>query len=251
MHQNNNFTRKINLQLEDKRFIVRTLGSLNEVDQLFEFRKKIFKDIGYISGDRELSDLDLLADHLAVIDKDSNEFIASYVLISSRFSREFSSDKRWIFEDFREEHNGILELSWLSVDPSYCHQNILLSYLFKALAHYSVASGEGYYFGSVSIPTNDLDKVSQIAFYLGRKGYTSDKFDIKPRKFIRLPLVTDENYWGDDRVASLIPKLLFLYLRLGGVACKKPAVLSHVNRTDFFIFNQTSRVNDIYLKDIK
>jgi putative hemolysin len=239
MENQDKFQRKTKVEFEEKGFQVKTLESLQEIERLFEFRKRIFRDVGYISDNRQLSTFDLVADHLAVIDKYSGNFIASYILVSSKNSNVFGCDKRWVFDELKNSNFDILELAWLCVDSIYITKRIWLLLLLRGVREYTITSGEHYYFGSASIPTNDLESISQIYFYLNKEKLTSDKFNVYPKETVNLIKVSEDTYWGDDAVKRLIPKLFFWYFKLGGKAAKQPIILSHVNRTDFFMYGET------------
>ncbi len=240
------FNRKIPVNFQQGNFLVKTLENFDDIEKLFEFRKRIFQQVGYISDDRPLSDLDFMADHLAVIDSRSESIIASYILLSSTDSNTFNADKRWSFDEFKYQSNQILELSWLCVSSRYANKRIWLNQLLKGIIEYSIISGDYYYFGSVSIPHNDKDTVAQIAYYLEKNDYTDHQFNIVPKSDITLPKVTPMSYWGDEAVKPLIPKLLFWYFKLGIRCAPKPVVLPHVSRTDFFIYGKAAQANKLY-----
>jgi len=233
------FKRKIKVEFESKGFLVKTLESFQEIENLFELRKRIFTDIGYISGDKKICEVDFSADHLAVIDKSNNRFVASYILISSKNSTLFAGDKRWIFDDLKKSGFDILELSWLCVDSNYVTKRIWLSLLLRGIMEYTIASGERYYFGSASIPTNDIETISHIYFYFDKKNFISDNFNVYPKETVTIMKVSKDTYWGDDIVKPLIPKLLLWYFKLGGKSAKQPLILTNLNRTDFFMYGDT------------
>lgn len=246
MNDRNQFQRKIQIQFEDEKYLVKMLQYTEEIECLLEFRKRIFREVGYISDHRQLGSLDLVSDHLAVIDKSSGNFIASYILTSSKESGFFGCDKRWIFDDFKENDFEILELSWLCVDPNYSNSRIWLLYLLQGIVEYATISGERYYFASVSIPSNDVEIISQIAYYFQNNDCVSNQFHIYPKEFANLIEISEKIYWGDQVVKNYIPKLFFWYFKSGVKLAKQPVILTHVERTDFFIYGETQVANDYY-----
>jgi putative hemolysin len=246
MKDQKKFQRKIKIEFEDNKYLVKTLEFTEELERLLELRKRIFREVGYISDDRQLGSLDLVSDHLSVIDKRSENFIASYVLTSSKESNFFGCDKRWVFDEFKENGSEILELSWLCVDSKCSTSRIWLLYLLRGIVEYATISGEKYYFGSISIPSNNVKEISQIAYYFQKNGYVSEQFHIYPKEATNLLEISEENYWSDQIVENHIPKLFFWYFKSGVKLAKQPVILTHVERTDFFIYGETKFANDYY-----
>ena len=103
-----NFTRKVILDFERGSFRIKTLENIHEVKKTLQLRHKVFfEELLHKSLKNGLDEdqFDDICDHLAVINKETNEIVGTYRLISSNFSNKFYSENEFDLTELKNQES--------------------------------------------------------------------------------------------------------------------------------------------------
>ncbi|MDQ7055458.1 MAG: GNAT family N-acyltransferase [Persephonella sp.] len=192
------------------------------------------------------------ADHLIIIDKNSNQVVGTYRVLSSAYTKKFYSETEFDITQLKNKNNTLLELGRAAIDKK--HRNgVVLSLLWQGISMYARKVNAGYVFGLSSVFGEDIEKAVKIYNYLNSKGLIDHSFHIRPlekfkvknfERFIHL-------YKFDETTKKDISPLLFSYLKAGAVVCGYPAYDAKFRCFDFFTLLEVDKLNKRFERKFK
>jgi putative hemolysin len=177
-----NFRQKVSVFYETDRYILKTASSLKELEKSLFLRYKVFykEKVGKmkITG-FDTDKYDKNADHLIIIDKNSNKIIGTYRVLSSLYTDRFYSQSEFNIDDLKNRNVNLLELGRSAIDKNY-RNGVVLSLLWQGISIYAKKINADYVFGLSSIFSSDIKKAVNMYKYLNSKGLIEHKFNIYP-----------------------------------------------------------------------
>ncbi|SRR5581483_4932742 len=174
---------------------------------------------------------DEVCDHLLVEDLRTGDVIGTYRLQTGRTAGAklgYYSAQEFDFSPYEPFRNEMVELGRACVHSS--HRNlVVLSLLWKGIAHYAQAMGCRYLMGCSSLTSQD-PAVGMAAYRDLQRYLVAEAWRTKP--LAKYECATD----GAPVKAPKIPKLLTAYLALGARICGPPALDREFKTIDFLTF---------------
>ncbi len=242
------YQRYVDVKYETDDFLVTTAKSGREVTKVLELRHEVFvkewQGRSHVSG-LDMDELDLVADHLMIIDKSKNEIVGTYRLISSKLTHSFYSETEFDIGRFLKTPEAKLELGRACVRAEYRDGNTL-DLLWKGLARYIFATGTDILFGCASVKSTEATDVSDLLSHLQALGKWNDDFAIRPTeqyRFDRFSL-SDQGTMSRDGLKKILPPLLRSYLHAGATVHGWPAFDDEFACTDVFTVLDWRQLDD-------
>lgn len=219
------FTKKIDLEINVGRFVIKTIHTPDELQQAFRLRYQVFQVeiIGLPNTEGEDHDqFDFLADHLAIFDLKTKQMIATCRLNCSLFAKQFYSEQEFNCAELITEPETKLELGRVCVHRDF-RKGIVIMLLWKALADYMSKTETRYLFGCGSVATLDPHESAILYRYLQQEGKVTLAFNINPTDKYRSRdfniclagvqrLLTDSER---ERAQKILPPLCRSYFDIG------------------------------------
>lgn len=220
----NNFRPKLRFQFEVGQFEVKTAQTPSELRKILGLRHKVFLEEGLGRTNTlqiDFDKFDLVADHILLINKISNEVIGTYRILSSDLVKSFYSSTEFTTESFLQMNSGLkLELGRACIHPAY-RTGAAINLIWKGLGRYAALTSANYMFGCTSIKSPSKKMVFEMLNLLGPSYYES-AFNIKPRlkyRFFKETQFIPKDFDPKD----LIPPLLSSYVNAGAKVYGEPA----------------------------
>lgn len=245
----------IPLEMEFDNFLVKVAETRDEVEAALRLRFEVFNiemkeglDSSWETG-MDQDHYDDHADHLIVIDKNSNRVVGTYrLLIKSRAigNGGFYSEGEFDLRNLKKLPDEVLEMGRSCVHKDY-RSNGVINLLWAGIAKYLKLSNAKYMFGCGSLHTHDVTEVSQIYSYLKSKYYADEKFRVYPVEKCLVPGLRDDMPVDDSReITRKIPPLIKGYFRTGALICGEPALDAEFGTTDLLILLPTDQITKRY-----
>jgi len=192
---------------------------------------------------------DVHADHLIVIDKQTQAIVGTYRLI--RKSRVISnggfySEGEFNLDRLKKLPDEILELGRSCVHKDY-RSNGVINLLWLGIAKYVEVTDSRYLIGCGSLHTHNVNEISEIYSYLKVNYFSDDRFRVYPVEKCMVNGLRDNVTVDDSRsLMKKMPPLLKGYFRAGAVICGEPALDSEFGTTDFLILLTTENITKRY-----
>jgi putative hemolysin len=242
------------LRIELGRFLVKTLDTRPELEEVLRFRYRMFDAEYGMTGDAfdphgiDADEYDAFCDHLIVKDKETSAIVGTYRLIASSFSSRFYSEKEFDLQPVLSLPGVKLELGRACIDERF-RDGSVMNVLWKGLAAYTRAVGAETMFGCSSISTVDPKDIAWIVRYLRESGLFSEELSVDPTEPFRvnLPENAEANY---DRALARkkVPALFLAYLKAGARVCGLPALDKDFSCIDFLTMLRTRELNQLFEK---
>jgi putative hemolysin len=243
IHIGTGFRCKVPLQFETDKFVVKTVDSTPELKRVLKLRYDVYyrelierDKIFRIDRDR----FDKRGDHIVVIERSSGDFIATYRLFCSTFSKRFYSETEFDIDAIKELPGHKLELGRACVRRDY-RKGVMIILLWRAIAQYLQATGAKYLFGCSSVKTMSVPEIAKVYALLAREYLSQPIYRVYPkarhriRDFDEHVRVWDDVELVDSKraIAHAAPPLLQLYFDIGSVICGQPALDRSFRCADF------------------
>lgn len=227
---------KIRFEIPSGRYIIKTAQTEEEFEATIRLRSEVFlREFAGLSQSDEVDvdDIDLDADFLIVKDQRSEEVLACYRLISSRFADNFYSQSEFSLNDFLRSEGNKLELSRACIRADKRSSGIFLHLLWKGLTKYILLSDATHLFGCSSVQSIRLPEIVSIYHSLNEMSALSTQFNVTPhspmdiietKRLLRIP--TSEK--------AELPPLLMGYLKAGAKIHGEPAYDHEFRCLDLF-----------------
>lgn len=236
------FVSKVPLQIERGNYIIKTADSFFEVSQALALRYQVFHrefQNKVIPFGSDWDDLDLLADHLIIKRKDTDEVIGTYRLICSAFSKKFYSVEEFQCEQFIFNPETKVELSRAAIDSR--HRNgITISLLWKGITQYIQKTNANFLFGCSSINTMEINSVFHLLGMLSEMNVALTDFSISPQSAYKRK---NRVHFVNQKKINHLPPLLLSYLRAGAKVSLMPAWDYDFHCVDLFTLLNTKTLN--------
>lgn len=253
------FRQKESIYIESKKYIIKTIESIDELEKVLNLRHKIFYEERnnnnyFIKID--FDKFDLICDHLIIIDKNINSIVATYRLISSTFADTFYSESYFDISNIISKKGVKLELGRACVHPEYRSGPVMML-LWKGLSEYMKEVRAKYLFGCSDIPTTNIVEASLLYKYVKDLYLSSDDLRVYPTYKYKIHdfssyLETYDKYEiNTDKVQSLISPLLKGYFKAGSVICGEPVIDKNWGRTRLFTVLDVDAISESHEKKYK
>ena len=229
----NLFTPKINLNLSQGQFHIKTLNKAVELKAALKLRYKVFQVelIGLEDAEAEDYDqFDLQADHIGIFDTKADVLVATCRVNHSDFCDRFYSEQEFTMKPLLNTKSKKLEIGRVCVHSKY-RKGIFIILLWRAIAKYIELSKVDILFGCGSVNTLDANEAYLLYRYLIEKkrikliegvsptdNYRSEEFN-KRLETISLPLTSEESL----KAETLLPPLCRSYFDIGCFVPTAPA----------------------------
>ena len=236
------FTPKVSIFIENRRFIIKTVEDTNELEKALNLRYEVFykealnkSSFIHIDADK----YDLICDHLIIIDKEIDSVVGTYRLISSTFSDKFYSESEFLMQNIKNVSGIKLELGRACVDRRY-RNGLAIALLWKGISEYMKKVEAKYLFGCSSISTTNIIEISLIYKYIKELHLSTDAYRVYPKPKYRIKEIDyyqeafDKFNINTRAIADFIPPLLKSYFKAGSVICGEPAFDNKFKCADFF-----------------
>lgn len=248
----------INIEFETGRFIVKTIENGIDLEKLLRLRYRVFlNELNHsdIINGIDYDKYDLKFDHLAVIDKESGDFVGTYRLNSSQFNSSFYSESEFHMDKILSLKGSKLELGRACIEPAF-RDGATMGALLKGIGRYIEATDSRYVIGCSSVYRTDSFRVALIHSFVEKNYYSPKELRVKPKqkykvkRFGKLVKIADEPRFDHFRnaAAKSIPALLNMYLKAGGYICGKPALDKSFNCVDYFTLLDMEKINKSFKK---
>ena len=241
---------KLQLHLENHRYIVRTTESTSERQQAFRLRSEVFSEDFNLGGNFPDYDTDLYdskAHILVVIEKKSQRIIGTYRLIEGLRSKDFYSSSEFQIKKFLAMETGKkLELSRACIHPQHRNGAVILM-LWRGIYSALNQLNADIMFGCSSISNIKKNHLVKIMGYLQENKHTIDnKWDVTPKsKFNCNQSLLSHLYEINQpfSIADQVPPLLRAYLKIGAKVLSIPAYDKNFQCFDFFTILKVKEMN--------
>ena len=176
------FKRKFEFEMQQGRYILKTLETAEELKAAFRLRYKVFQVemIGLEDNDLEdHDDYDFNADHLGIFDSKSGFLIATCRLNHSDFCNSFYSEQEFTIQPMLDNNLRKLELGRVCVHNDY-RKGIIIILLWRAIAKYIEISKSDLLFGCGSVSTEDPAKAYLLYRYLLENNKIRPQLGVEP-----------------------------------------------------------------------
>ena len=225
------FRQKIALQQSSENFLLKTAANPFELRQALQLRHEVF--FRELQGKQEASgldvdELDLVCDHLLIIDRASGRVVGTYRLISSIYSSRFYSQGEFEIDQILQLPGNKLELGRACIHPNF-RTGAIINLLWKGIAAYAKATNAQYLFGCASVQTTDPAAASRLLAQLDARGLCRSG-QVRPTPDYRSELLP-----VDTAVTEEIPALIQSYILAGAKFYGEPALDREFSCYDFFM----------------
>jgi len=236
------FRPKNNIYYENNKYIVKTVDSEFELLKALSLRYEIFykeliHKINFMGMDYDK--FDLISDHIVIIDKTNRELIATYRVISSKFSDTFYSESEFDMDNLKKCPGNKLELGRACVHKNY-RNGVTIALLWKGISMYMESQDIKYLFGCSSINTTNILEASLIYKYIKDLYLSGEQMRVYPKNKFKYDGIDtylealDKFNTKTESIEDFIPPLLKTYLKAGSKICGEPALDRKFRCTDFF-----------------
>ena len=247
---------KINIHLEQGRYLIKTATNLDDFCQVLELRRQVFlQEFAGLKGDEAQSDYDTYdqeADFLMVICKKSGQLLASYRLICTSFSDNFYSSSEFIVDGFLKLPRVKLELSRACVDKDH-RSGIMIHLLWKGIAAYAKEVDASYIFGCCSLTSLNLNHVVDVYDFLHDSEALADLFHIEVKSDFKIfngkGILKRQRSIPKNK--NVVPAFLQSYVSAGAKVYATPAFDMKFSCLDFFTILEVNKMSSKYKRKYK
>lgn len=242
-----NFRQKVNFSINTGKFTIKTANSAEDVVKALKLRHDVFIEEKLNKSNLlnvDFDKFDLMADHILVIDNNSEAVVATYRVICNLFSSKYYSESEFKIKDFLNTDEVKIEIGRATIAKS--HRNgASLSLVWKGIGKYANLCNAKYIFGCASIPTTSALHAF-LVYHALNESHCND-WDIQPKKFqpIKIrPLF--KNYISNEEIQKYIPPLLSSYLKAGAKVASLPSIDHKMQCSDFLTVLNIEEMNEKY-----
>ena len=231
---------QVSFNINSEQFTVKTAETREELLGAFKLRNSVFYEEWTGQSSKtglDIDEYDPKADHLIVVQKDTQEVVGTYRLICSRFGDCFYTEKFYNITTFKNKilHNKV------EVGRACTHSNLrgskAIHHIWLGLAKYFRLTLSKYMFGCVSIVKTSPEYVASIYKTFLDLGKVDTEIAVLPleefavESFDELILKSKP----DKKSLLKLPRLFLWYLNIGVKIHGPPAFDPEFKSYDFFI----------------
>lgn len=236
------------VRFETSRYLVRFALNIEEVEAALKLRFEVFNlelgeglDSSFLTG-RDRDEFDATCRHLIVIEKETDQVVGTYRVRTIEMAinaygfysaGEFNLDSLPV-----DVLRRSIELGRACIARQHRDKQVL-SLLWRALAHYTVAENKRYLFGCCSLPSQEASEGQKLMQQLSTGGYMHREFWVEPQAGLECG-ATAESWPGEVQV----PKLFKTYLSIGARVCGPPAIDRLFKTIDFFVIFDLTKMSE-------
>lgn len=232
------FKPKIRILIEKEKFVIKTAENHEELAKALRLRHDVFyrellekRLLTGIDFDR----FDFSCDHLLIIEKSTNNFIGTYRLNSSKFTRKYYSATEFKLNNIIKIPGVKLELGRACVHRDY-RTGSTISLLWRGIMEYMKATGTQYLFGCSSVMTTDKKEIAAVYKKL-QDHLAPPQFCVTPKGKYKIhdfeSIVESVSAQEMENASDLVPNLVKSYINLGACICGEPAFDKKFKCADF------------------
>ncbi len=244
-HKVNSFRPRVSFTVEGGPYRCRTAANVDDLISCLKLRYQVFHSELLNRKENEsgidVDEMDILCDHLMIIEKQSETVVGTYRVASSHYTQKFYSQSEFDLTDLLAEDGAKIELGRACISKD--HRNgMVMQLLWRGIGEYFRATRSRFLFGCTSIKTMELSDAVLIAAYAQRRGWVSDRYSIRPTEPFRMKgfseaLAESEIDFDDpknvEQAQELLPALMVSYIRAGAKVALEPALDTDFQCIDF------------------
>ncbi|TVP64029.1 MAG: GNAT family N-acetyltransferase [Nodularia sp. (in: Bacteria)] len=231
--------------IETEKYILK-LASPDELESIFRLRFQVFNielGLGNSSSHTNLMDqdeFDAVCHHLILICKKTGETVGTYRMQTYSMASQGLGFRSASYFNFNTVFDSVLpatvELGRACVAKKY--RNIqALSLLWKGLTNYLLWSGNKYFLGCTTLPTQDTLQAHGAYNYFQQNNFMHPSFLVYPNPQCLLEIPT----FCPNLDKLKLPIILQVYLASGAKICSLPAIDRQFKSIEFLtIFDSTN-----------
>lgn len=233
---------------ETSRYVVRFATNVEEIEAALKLRFEVFNlelgeglDSSFLTG-RDRDEFDATCRHLIVIEKETDEVVGTYRVRTLEMAHSTSGFYSAGEFDLHSLPADVLrqsvELGRACIAREHRGKQVL-SLLWRALAHYTLAENKRYLFGCCSLTSQEPAEGRKVMEQLSQAGYMHPEFWVRPHA--SLECVATAESWP---IEVELPRLFKTYLSIGAKVCGPPAIDRQFKTIDFFVMFDLRNMND-------
>lgn len=243
------FRQKIALNESTENFLLKTAENPFELRQALKLRHEVFyKELQNkeTADHLDVDDLDLVCDHLLIIDKQSGRVVGTYRLISSLFSSRFYSEGEFEIQEILRQPGNKLELGRACIHQDF-RNGAIINLLWKGICQYVKQTDAKYIFGCASVQTTDTAVAGRLFAQLRAQGLSPSEYNVRPTEAYRadIPALASLDT-GDE-----LPALVKSYILAGAKFYGEPALDQDFECFDFFMMLKTEEMSRLFRRRYK
>lgn len=249
------FRPKIRFSLEHGKYLIKTVESAEELERCLRLRHEVFHseclNKRLLSG-LDFDRFDLLCDHLAIFDRETDRAIGTYRIICSSFSDQYYTATEFNIDRLIALPGVKLELGRACIEKNF-RGGTAIALLWRAIAQYVKLSGADYLFGCASVWTSSQLECAAIMKYMRDASLVTDEEYVKPigeyvdpciSEYVRFLDNPDYKFDATPAKAKL-PALFKSYIKLGSKICGEPGYDRFFECYDFVTLQDMSFLNQV------
>jgi putative hemolysin len=259
-HRVPEFQPNVSFAFEKGDYLVKTADNGAELEECLKLRFEVFHR-EFLEKKRtygvDVDKLDLVCDHLVVIDKKSEKIVGTYRLNCSRFTGLFYSAGEFDLGGLLELPGHKLELGRACIDRNF-RNGAVVNLLWRGIAEYLKQTESSYLFGCASVKTTDAAAAALACRYLASQGLIDKSFGVAPiGKFrfkklkVALGLPGASGPAGELELAAgkaLLPPLFMSYVKMGAKILGEPALDRDYRCIDFLTLLKVDELHPIFAR---
>ena len=219
----------------------------DDLKEVFKLRHQVFMEekLGRTNRDSlEFDAFDHRADHLMIVDEETEQVVGTYRLIHSDFSSIFYSQQEFELDGFLALEGSKLELGRACTRAEY-RMGQAIDILWQGLARYIRETQTRYLFGCSSLQSTDPQQVFSVAKSLESRGSLNLSLGIRPTEPFAFKEASAhfEKASVNPKVLRSLPPLLRSYLHAGSQVYGYPALDEEFACSDFFTILDLTKLN--------
>lgn len=236
------------VSFETSRYVVRFAQSIQEIEAALKLRFEVFNlelgeglDSSFLTG-RDRDQFDATCHHLIVIERETDQIIGTYRLRTIEMAG--NADGFYSAGEFDLKSLPVdvlrqsVELGRACIAQQHRDKQVL-SLLWRALAHYTVAAHKRYLFGCCSLPSQEPAEGQKLMQQFSQGGYLHQEFRVEPHA--DLECRDGAESWPSE---VQVPRLFKTYLSIGAKVCGPPAIDRLFKTIDFFVIFDLTTMNE-------
>ena len=249
------FKRKVELSMETEKYLVHTISTTKELEELLRLRYNVFyREIAGLDNESgiDFDEFDMTCDHIAVFDKAAGIYVATYRLNSTLYSDRFYSQTEFNMDSIMAAPEIKLEIGRACVHSDH-RRGAVIVLLWRGIVKYMKKIEARFLLGCSSVNTTDPRLVAETTLIFRKLYPGAPQFHISPRPELAVPGIDEMDIRLPEdplsRLKELIPPLFLSYLdAMSCRVCGDPALDPFFKCTDFLILLDRKNLMDITRK---
>lgn len=260
-HRIAEYNPNVQFSFEKGHYEIRTARDGTDLENCLKLRFEVFHR-EFLKKRRtygvDVDQLDLICDHLMIIDKRIGKVIGTYRLNCSKFTGQFYSAGEFHLGKLLELPGHKLELGRACIGKD--HRNgVVITLLWRGVAEYLQQTGSSYLFGCASVKTTDLTEIGFVYRRLLQQGIVAHEYGVEPTKKFRVKKLADAlkaveanpGAMTEAAIDELIPTLFLSYVKMGAKILGEPALDRAFQCVDFLTLLKLDELHPLFVRKYK